>query len=162
DMEGRLELLSEWLGAAAAAGRRLPPELLPALLEAGRRHRALRPLIGPVAGPLAGWLGAPRPDWPYASSAPAAESTVDDGERVGPADGGAGHGVRGSERVGSERVGSDRDRAAGRVRPVDAAGRHRGPAAGRYRRAGLVAGGDPGAHAAVRLASPGGVPRPGR
>jgi hypothetical protein len=80
DMEGRLELLSEWLGAAATAGRRLPPELLPALLEAGRRHRALRPLLGPVAGPLAGWLGAQRSDWSYASSAPGAESTVDDAD----------------------------------------------------------------------------------
>jgi hypothetical protein len=80
DMEGRLELLAEWLAAAAAAHRRLPPELLPALLEAGRRHRALRPLIGPVAGPLAGWLATQRADWSYASSTPPVESTVDETE----------------------------------------------------------------------------------
>jgi hypothetical protein len=66
---GRLELLAEWLAAAAAAGRRLPPELVPALLDAGRRHPQLRPLIGPVAGPLAGWLAAQRADWSYASPA---------------------------------------------------------------------------------------------
>jgi hypothetical protein len=78
DMEGRLELLAEWLTAAADAHRRLPAELVPALLEAGRRHRGLRPLLGPVAGPLAGWLAAQRPDWSYASSTPPAESTADD------------------------------------------------------------------------------------
>ncbi|OLB65566.1 MAG: hypothetical protein AUI10_06210 [Actinobacteria bacterium 13_2_20CM_2_72_6] len=78
DMEGRLELLAEWLAAAAAAHRRLPPELLPALLETARRHRALRPLVGPVAGPLAGWLATQRADWSYAASTPPTESTVDD------------------------------------------------------------------------------------
>src|SRR5207302_488453 len=60
-----------------------------------------------------------------------------------------------------ERVGSDRDRAAGHVRPVDAAGRDRGAAAGRYRRAGLVVGGDPGGHATVGVAVAGRVPRAG-
>jgi Family of unknown function (DUF5691) len=77
DVASRLELLAEWLAAAAAAGRRLPPELVPALLDAGRRHRQLRPLIAPVAGPLAGWLAAQRPDWSYASATPV-EPTIDD------------------------------------------------------------------------------------
>jgi hypothetical protein len=77
DVAGRLQLLAEWLAAAASAGRRLPPELVPALLDAGRRHHQLRPLIGPVAGPLAGWLAAQRPDWSYASATPPAESAVD-------------------------------------------------------------------------------------
>jgi hypothetical protein len=80
DTAGRLELLAEWLTAAAATSRRIPPELLPALLEAGRRHRGLRPLIEPVAGPLAGWLASQRADWSYASAAPPAESGVDDHE----------------------------------------------------------------------------------
>jgi hypothetical protein len=82
DAAGRLQLLAEWLGAAAAAGRRLPPELAPALLDAGRRHAELRPLIGPVAGRLAGWLATQRADWSYVSGTPAgpAESTVDDGD----------------------------------------------------------------------------------
>jgi hypothetical protein len=80
DLASRLELLAEWLAAAAGAGRRLPPELVPALLDAGRRHHHLRPLIAPVAGPLAGWLAAQRPDWSYAAAAPPVESTVDDDE----------------------------------------------------------------------------------
>jgi hypothetical protein len=81
DLASRLELLAEWLAAAAAAGRRLPPELVPALLDAGRRHHQLRPLIAAVAGPLAGWLATQRQDWSYASSAaPPVESIVDDHE----------------------------------------------------------------------------------
>jgi Family of unknown function (DUF5691) len=78
DTAGRLELLAQWLAAAAEAGRRLPPELVPALLDAGRRHHPLRPLIAPVAGPLAGWLAAQRPDWAYASSVAPVASDVDD------------------------------------------------------------------------------------
>ncbi|HEX2773263.1 MAG TPA: DUF5691 domain-containing protein, partial [Micromonosporaceae bacterium] len=77
-MAARLELLTEWLTAAAAAGRRLPPELVPALLDAGRRHRGLRPLIPQVAGPLAGWLAIQRAEWSYASSTSQVASTVDD------------------------------------------------------------------------------------
>ena len=79
DAAGRLQLLAEWLEAAAAAGRRLPPELAPALLDAGRRHPELRPLVGPVAGRLAGWLATQRADWAYAAGGDPAESTVDDG-----------------------------------------------------------------------------------
>jgi hypothetical protein len=78
DMAGRLELLTEWLAAAGAAGRRLPPELVPALLDAGRRHRGLRSLIGPVAGPLAGWLAVQRPEWSYASTSPPEPSINDE------------------------------------------------------------------------------------
>jgi hypothetical protein len=80
DLASRLELLTEWLAAAVAAGRRLPGELVPALLDAGRRHRELRPLIAPVAGPLAGWLAAQRADWSYASATPRDKSTVDDAQ----------------------------------------------------------------------------------
>lgn len=78
DMAGRLELLAEWLTAAGAAGRRLPAELVPALLDAARRHRELRPSVAAVAGPLAGWLAAQRPDWSYASATPPAQAAVDD------------------------------------------------------------------------------------
>jgi hypothetical protein len=79
NLAGRLELLTEWLGAAAAAGRRLPAELVPALIDVARRHAQLRPSLGQVAGPLAGWLAAQRPEWSFAASAPAAEPTVDAG-----------------------------------------------------------------------------------
>ena len=82
DLAGRLELLAEWLTAAAAAGRRLPPELVPALLDAGRRHRQLRPLIAPVAGPLAGWLAGQRADWSYASVTAPVEPPADDDHEV--------------------------------------------------------------------------------
>src|SRR5947207_12071158 len=75
DMAARLELLAEWL--AAAAGRRLPPELTPALLDAARRNRELRPLVAEVAGPLAGWLAAQRPEWSFAATGAPEPSTVD-------------------------------------------------------------------------------------
>jgi hypothetical protein len=80
DMPSRLELLAEWLEATAAAGRRLPSELVPALLDVGRRHHGLRPLIPAVAGPLAGWLAAQRPDWAYASATHQDDTGVDDDE----------------------------------------------------------------------------------
>jgi hypothetical protein len=63
DADGRLELLAEWLGAAI--GRRVPGELLPALLDTGRRHRALRPLIATAGGTRAAWLADQRSDWAY-------------------------------------------------------------------------------------------------
>ncbi len=78
DTASRLDLLAEWLSAAAAAGRRLPAELVPALLEVGRRQPGLRPLIAQVAGPLAGWLAAQHADWLYAAANQRTESTVDD------------------------------------------------------------------------------------
>ena len=80
DMASRLELLTAWLDRAAAAGRRLPAELVPALLDFGRRHPELRHLIAEVAGPLAGWLAAQRADWSYEAPAGPTESTVDDAE----------------------------------------------------------------------------------
>ncbi|WP_432833434.1 DUF5691 domain-containing protein [Dactylosporangium sp. CA-092794] len=71
DADGRVELLAEWLGAVG--DRRVPGELLPALLEIGRRQRALRPLIAAAGGPRAGWLAAQRPDWSYLDAADAAD-----------------------------------------------------------------------------------------
>jgi hypothetical protein len=67
DADGRLELLAEWLGAVH--GRRVPGELLPALLEIGRRQRALRPLIAAAGGPRAPWLAAQRPEWGFLDTA---------------------------------------------------------------------------------------------
>jgi hypothetical protein len=68
DADGRLELLAEWLGAIG--DRRVPGELLPALLEVGRRHRALRPLVAAAGGPRAVWLAAQRPEWGFLDAAP--------------------------------------------------------------------------------------------
>jgi len=63
DAEGRLELLVEWLGAVGR--RRVPGELLPALLEVGRRQRVLRSLIAAAGGTRAAWLATQRDDWAY-------------------------------------------------------------------------------------------------
>jgi hypothetical protein len=70
---GRLELLlevrelvEEWLGLAARAGVRPPPELAPALLDyAEARPERQRAVLGAV-GPLAPWLAAREPRWAYA------------------------------------------------------------------------------------------------
>ncbi|MFI7547545.1 DUF5691 domain-containing protein [Actinoplanes sp. NPDC049599] len=57
------ELLAQWLAAAAARGGHVPPESLPALLDAGRRNAVIRPALGRVAGHRGSWLAAMRPDW---------------------------------------------------------------------------------------------------
>jgi len=59
------ELLAQWLAAAASHGGHVPPESLPALLDAGRRNTVIRPSIGKVAGHRGAWLAAMRPDWAW-------------------------------------------------------------------------------------------------
>ncbi|MGW4940318.1 DUF5691 domain-containing protein [Actinoplanes sp. NPDC004185] len=67
------ELLAQWLTAAATHGGHVPPETLPALLDAGRRNAAIRPALGKVAGNRGTWLAAMRPDWRWLrDEAPAA------------------------------------------------------------------------------------------
>jgi hypothetical protein len=61
------ELLPEWVAKAAAAGRRAPEELLPELLEFGRkRWREPREIL-PALGVRVRWLAAQNPAWAYAS-----------------------------------------------------------------------------------------------
>jgi Family of unknown function (DUF5691) len=66
------ELLAEWLTAAAARGLRLPPQLLPALLDRGRRAGPADPglprLIAEAGGPRARWLAGLNPDWEFATA----------------------------------------------------------------------------------------------
>ncbi|MEU8612781.1 DUF5691 domain-containing protein, partial [Actinoplanes sp. NPDC048791] len=51
----------------------VPPETLPALLDAGRRNAAIRPALGQVAGNRGAWLAGMRPDWRWLrDEAPAA------------------------------------------------------------------------------------------
>jgi hypothetical protein len=70
------ELLAQWLTAAAAHGGRVPPQTLPALLDAGRRNAAIRPALGRVAGHRGTWLAELRPDWRWLrDEAPAAPAT---------------------------------------------------------------------------------------
>jgi len=61
----RLALLAEWLTEAARRGWRAPPELLPDLLDVGRRQRELRPLIVAAGGTRLGWLAQQNPEWTY-------------------------------------------------------------------------------------------------
>ena len=60
--EARLRpLLGEWLRLAAADGRRLAPEWLPALLDLVADDQ--RPLLEAAAGPRCAWLAVRRPEW---------------------------------------------------------------------------------------------------
>jgi hypothetical protein len=65
DAELRVELLAQWLTEAVRTGRRVPGDLLPALLDAGHRDRGLRPLIVAAGGARAGWLASQRAEWRY-------------------------------------------------------------------------------------------------
>jgi len=61
------EVLQEWLAAMNSAHKRVPEELLPALLDLGRDERSLRSLIVAVLGRRGEWLAAQNPDWSYAA-----------------------------------------------------------------------------------------------
>ncbi|MFI6322501.1 DUF5691 domain-containing protein [Nonomuraea sp. NPDC050556] len=58
-------LVGEWLELAAATGRRVPPHVLPDLLEKGRRDRSIRCHLGVLAGERGRWLAARNPAWAY-------------------------------------------------------------------------------------------------
>ena len=80
------DLLTEWLTAAVARGLRLPPRLLPALLDRARRARPADPglprLLAEAGGPRARWLARLNPDWEHAVEEP---STDDETWRLGQA-----------------------------------------------------------------------------
>lgn len=68
---GRAELLSELLTSAAAAGRRAPAPLLPALFTAAAGNRGLRGAAAAIAGERGRWLAAQQPEWaPILDAAP--------------------------------------------------------------------------------------------
>ncbi|WP_018657951.1 DUF5691 domain-containing protein [Actinomadura flavalba] len=58
---------AEWLETAARLGLRVPPALLPAVLDLGRdgAGRPLRPVIARVAGRRGVWLALQNPRWAY-------------------------------------------------------------------------------------------------
>lgn len=58
-------LLPEWLTLCARAGCRVPPEVLPDLLDAARQRMDLRDLLAPVLGERGAWLAAFHPDWRF-------------------------------------------------------------------------------------------------
>jgi uncharacterized protein DUF5691 len=72
------DLLAEWLTAVTARGRRVPAQLLPALLNQARRvtpaDAGLRRLVTAAGGPRARWLAGLNPEWTFVLSyAPAGE-----------------------------------------------------------------------------------------
>ncbi|MEW9549255.1 DUF5691 domain-containing protein [Nonomuraea sp. NPDC050783] len=74
-MSGEHErLLPEWLAAAAATGCRVPPYVLPDLLERGRRDRSIRGFLGVLAGRRGRWLAGHNPAWSYLLEEPTGET----------------------------------------------------------------------------------------
>lgn len=67
-------LLPEWLAVAAATGRRVPPYVLPELLERGRWDRSVRAHLGVIAGRRGRWLAARNPAWAYLLDEPTGET----------------------------------------------------------------------------------------
>jgi len=72
--EGPARLQQELLQQLGAADLRLPPPLLPAALDLGRRQAALRPALTPVLGERGRWLAAQNEHWRYALGAAEAGS----------------------------------------------------------------------------------------
>lgn len=60
-------VLPEWLSEAARLGLRLPPELLPPLLDRARSDRTLRPIVAEAGGQRANWLASLNPAWTFAA-----------------------------------------------------------------------------------------------
>ncbi|MFI6292442.1 DUF5691 domain-containing protein [Nonomuraea sp. NPDC050790] len=67
-------VLAEWLAVAAAGGRRVPPHVLPELLERGRRDRSIRGWLGVLAGRRGRWLAERNPAWAFLLDEPTGES----------------------------------------------------------------------------------------
>jgi hypothetical protein len=63
-------LLAEWMGLAERAGAAIPHELLPAVLDFGVRHAAVRADVARALGARGRWLAAQNPAWAYAGGVP--------------------------------------------------------------------------------------------
>ncbi|WP_433240021.1 DUF5691 domain-containing protein [Streptosporangium sp. CA-135522] len=61
----RPRLLAEWLETAAGHGYRIPPHLLPELLDQGARDRSIRSHLGVLAGNRGRWLAGLNPAWSF-------------------------------------------------------------------------------------------------
>ncbi len=62
------EALPEWLGEAARRRRRIPPELLPALLDWTRQRRERMELAMAAGGARVRWLAAQNPEWDFTAA----------------------------------------------------------------------------------------------
>jgi hypothetical protein len=84
-----LGLLDEWLAAAVTRGLRPPAQLLPALLDLGRRttpaDSELRRLVVASGGSRARWLADLNPDWAFVAETPRQASPRDEAWRLGDA-----------------------------------------------------------------------------
>jgi len=82
-------LLDEWLTAAVDRGLRPPGQLLPALLDLGRRttraDSELRRLVVAAGGSRARWLADLNPDWAFVAETPRQASHGDEAWRLGDA-----------------------------------------------------------------------------
>lgn len=67
-------LLPEWLEAAAATERIVPPHTLPDLLERGRRDRSIRPGLATLSGVRGRWLAERNPAWSYLLEEPTGQT----------------------------------------------------------------------------------------
>lgn len=79
---GPEELVGVWLVRCAATGRRLPPRLLPRVLEAATTKQGLRRPAMAAGGARLRWLAARNPAWAWAAPAPAAAGAPADVDEV--------------------------------------------------------------------------------
>lgn len=79
---GPEELVGVWLARCAAAGRRLPPRLLPRVLDAATAGRDLRRPAMAAGGARLRWLAARNPAWAWAAPAPAAAGDPADADEI--------------------------------------------------------------------------------
>lgn len=82
---GPAHLLPEWLRLARDAGVRPPPELLPALLDAGASTALRAPIIG-VGGERMRWLAALDDRWSWAASAAGESAAIEERWQTGTRD----------------------------------------------------------------------------
>ncbi len=75
--KGHREVLPEWLKTVSAAGQRVPPQYLVALLDVGQKQSALRSQILPVLGHRGRWLAAQNLAWDYANADLSRDATAD-------------------------------------------------------------------------------------
>ncbi|MFC8190672.1 DUF5691 domain-containing protein [Cellulomonas sp. NPDC057328] len=76
--ELRDALVERWCAAVAAAGRRVPHALLPALLAEATRRPDVRAAVLGVVDARGRWLAARRPEWSWAVEEEAATPAADD------------------------------------------------------------------------------------
>ena len=80
---GSPQLLADLLAEAASRGYHAPAPLLPFLLDAAARDKAIRPAVAAVLGARGRWLAQYRPDWQQVADAGALDLAAPDAGAVG-------------------------------------------------------------------------------